>query len=236
MVRRLDETGITAQDVALHKPTLDDVFLTLTGRGAKPRRNRSPQETRAPGTAREERSLMTTATQSVRHTRISAQPCGQGHRRSSRATCSAISGCHNFLIFATVQPVMFLLLFNYVFGGAIGGAIPPSPRANTSTGCCPAAHPGCGFRGRPNGAGTHRRPLQGRHRSLPVPAHGPFRRSGGANPLRCHPERFRHRVDGGDGVPHGVPVPDQLSFLAGWRWRWSSPTHCRGLWRPSGWP
>ncbi len=34
VVRRLDESGITAQDVALHKPTLDDVFLTLTGRGA----------------------------------------------------------------------------------------------------------------------------------------------------------------------------------------------------------
>lgn len=30
------------------------------------------------------------------------------------------------LLFATVQPVMFLLLFNYVFGGAIGGAIPPA--------------------------------------------------------------------------------------------------------------
>ena len=29
------------------------------------------------------------------------------------------------LIFATVQPVMFLLLFNYVFGGAIGQALPP---------------------------------------------------------------------------------------------------------------
>jgi len=28
------------------------------------------------------------------------------------------------LLFSTVQPVMFLLLFNYVFGGAIGGAIP----------------------------------------------------------------------------------------------------------------
>lgn len=35
VVRRLDETGIVAQDVALHKPTLDDVFLTLTGRGAE---------------------------------------------------------------------------------------------------------------------------------------------------------------------------------------------------------
>jgi ABC transporter DrrB family efflux protein len=30
------------------------------------------------------------------------------------------------LLFATVQPVMFLFLFNYVFGGAIGGAIPPA--------------------------------------------------------------------------------------------------------------
>ena len=35
VVRRLDEIGIAAQDLALHKPTLDDVFLTLTGRGAE---------------------------------------------------------------------------------------------------------------------------------------------------------------------------------------------------------
>ena len=34
VVRRLDEAGIAAQDLALHKPTLDDVFLALTGRGA----------------------------------------------------------------------------------------------------------------------------------------------------------------------------------------------------------
>lgn len=30
------------------------------------------------------------------------------------------------LIFATIQPVMFLLLFNYVFGGSIGMALPPA--------------------------------------------------------------------------------------------------------------
>ncbi len=29
------------------------------------------------------------------------------------------------LFFTLVQPVMFVLLFNYVFGGAIGGALPP---------------------------------------------------------------------------------------------------------------
>ena len=28
------------------------------------------------------------------------------------------------LVFATVQPVMFLILFNYVFGGSVGRAIP----------------------------------------------------------------------------------------------------------------
>lgn len=30
------------------------------------------------------------------------------------------------LVFATIQPVMFLLLFNYVFGGVIGTQIPPA--------------------------------------------------------------------------------------------------------------
>lgn len=30
------------------------------------------------------------------------------------------------LLFSTIQPVMFLLLFNYVFGGALGGALPPA--------------------------------------------------------------------------------------------------------------
>ncbi len=30
-LRRLDAAGVTPEDVALHKPTLDDVFLALTG-------------------------------------------------------------------------------------------------------------------------------------------------------------------------------------------------------------
>lgn len=34
------------------------------------------------------------------------------------------------LVFATIQPIMFLLLFNYVFGGAIGGTIPPAADGN----------------------------------------------------------------------------------------------------------
>ncbi|MFJ1768345.1 ATP-binding cassette domain-containing protein [Amycolatopsis sp. NPDC088138] len=34
-LRQLDAHGITVQDVALHRPTLDDVFLSLTGHGAQ---------------------------------------------------------------------------------------------------------------------------------------------------------------------------------------------------------
>jgi ABC-2 type transport system ATP-binding protein len=34
-VRRLDESKIVLEDIALHRPTLDDVFLSLTGRSAE---------------------------------------------------------------------------------------------------------------------------------------------------------------------------------------------------------
>lgn len=48
VVRRLDETGITPQDVALRKPSLDDVFLKLTGRGAaEAEAERGPEATQA---------------------------------------------------------------------------------------------------------------------------------------------------------------------------------------------
>ena len=33
-VRRLDEVGVGVEDVAIRRPTLDDVFISLTGRGA----------------------------------------------------------------------------------------------------------------------------------------------------------------------------------------------------------
>ena len=31
LLRRLDEAGVETEDVGLRRPTLDDVFLTLTG-------------------------------------------------------------------------------------------------------------------------------------------------------------------------------------------------------------
>ena len=34
-VRQLDDAGIAIDDIAVRTPTLDDVFLTLTGRSAE---------------------------------------------------------------------------------------------------------------------------------------------------------------------------------------------------------
>ena len=34
-VRRLDEQGVVIDDISLRRPTLDDVFLTLTGHTAE---------------------------------------------------------------------------------------------------------------------------------------------------------------------------------------------------------
>ena len=34
-VRRLDDAGTPIEDIALHRPTLDDVFLSLTGHAAE---------------------------------------------------------------------------------------------------------------------------------------------------------------------------------------------------------
>jgi ABC-2 type transport system ATP-binding protein len=34
-VRRLDDSNIEIEDIALHRPTLDDVFLSLTGHAAE---------------------------------------------------------------------------------------------------------------------------------------------------------------------------------------------------------
>jgi ABC-type multidrug transport system ATPase subunit len=35
VVRALDDAGITVDDVQVHQPSLDDVFVTLTGHGAE---------------------------------------------------------------------------------------------------------------------------------------------------------------------------------------------------------
>ena len=45
-VRRLDVAGIAIDDIAVRRPTLDDVFLTLTGHAAEPEVDEEREEAR----------------------------------------------------------------------------------------------------------------------------------------------------------------------------------------------
>jgi ABC transporter DrrB family efflux protein len=117
----LRRAGIGVSEMGLRGPTLDDVFLQLTGQA--PNENGRPEgavavpespatrprplwRPRAPSLRDAESSVTDTAVVTMRNLRhFWRQP--------------------DLLIFSTIQPVMFVLLFVYVFSGAIGKALPP---------------------------------------------------------------------------------------------------------------
>jgi ABC transporter DrrB family efflux protein len=120
----LRREGIAVSDLGLRRPTLDDVFLELTGNppsgdGAVP----------APAAAPTEAPRMPSG-RSTGWRRL-AHPDPRAFRRAAGDTLIVTRrNLRHFirqpqlLIFSTVQPIMFVLLFTYVFGGAIGRALP----------------------------------------------------------------------------------------------------------------
>ena len=50
-LRQLDDAGVAVSDVALRRPTLDDVFLTLTGRSSEEQDEAGPRRTDTPAEA-----------------------------------------------------------------------------------------------------------------------------------------------------------------------------------------
>ncbi len=111
-VRRLDAVGVGIDDIAVRRPTLDDVFITLTGHAAEP--DEADQDGGEP------RGVDETA----------GGEAGAGGMSSLAYAISdtAVVARRNLLriprqpdlwVSFTVQPVMFVLLFVYVFGGAI---------------------------------------------------------------------------------------------------------------------
>ncbi|MGH3443404.1 MAG: ABC transporter permease [Nitriliruptorales bacterium] len=129
-VRRLDAAGVVPTDAAVTHP---DPRRRLPGtdrsrRDGRPVRRRPGQWPWTPrssvaGTNGKERAMSsttTTASGAARNRALTdvAMITRRNVRRNVRLP--------QLLIFSTIQPVMFLLLFTYVFGGAIGRAIPPA--------------------------------------------------------------------------------------------------------------
>jgi ABC transporter DrrB family efflux protein len=114
---RRAEIGVT--DLGLRRPTLDDVFLQLTG--APPSEDGGPPPRaaaeRIPGHRRPMLRLQTPSPAAVRSAiRDAAVVTGRNMRHFIRQP--------QLLIFSTIQPIMFVLLFVYVFGGAVSRSLP----------------------------------------------------------------------------------------------------------------
>jgi len=125
----LRRAQIGVSDIGLRRPTLDDVFLQLTGAapsedgsgpGPRTRRRLRPRPRPAPG-------VPAPRTPVLRLKRPSPQAV-----RSAVTDTAVVTGRNlrhfirqpDLLVFSTIQPVIFVLLFVYVFGGAIGRSLP----------------------------------------------------------------------------------------------------------------
>ena len=124
----LRRAHIGVSDIGLRRPTLDDVFLQLTGAaateeggGPSPRtRRRSPPRQSTPEVSMPRRPVL----------RLQ-RPSPQAVRSVlTDTTVVTVRNLRHFirqpdlLTFSTIQPVIFVLLFVYVFGGAVSRSLP----------------------------------------------------------------------------------------------------------------
>jgi ABC-2 type transport system ATP-binding protein len=115
-LRRAD---IEVSELGLRGPSLDDVFLQLTG--APPSADGRPPpstaaETAAPPTRRMPRPQLPSPRAVRSAITDAAVVAGRNLRHFIRQP--------QLLLFSTIQPIMFVLLFVYVFGGAVSGSLP----------------------------------------------------------------------------------------------------------------
>jgi ABC transporter DrrB family efflux protein len=125
----LRRAGIEVSDLGLRRPTLDDVFLQLTG--APPSEDGAGPE----ASASADGAPVTTGAASppavVAQRFLSLPRPSLEGLRAAFTDASVVTGRNlrhfirqpQLLIFSTIQPVMFVLLFAYVFGGAVRGSL-----------------------------------------------------------------------------------------------------------------
>jgi ABC transporter DrrB family efflux protein len=120
--------GIDVSDLGLRRPTLDDVFLQLTG--AAPSENGAASRQAA---GAEPVRLAPQANLGGHAAWIPQLRVPPPHELRGGVIDAWVVTARNLrhfirqpqlLIFSTIQPIMFVLLFVYVFGGAVRGSLP----------------------------------------------------------------------------------------------------------------
>ncbi|HEY0633166.1 MAG TPA: ABC transporter permease [Thermoleophilaceae bacterium] len=116
----LRHAGIQVSNLGLRGPTLDDVFLQLTG--APPSENGDTPVAVEPPPA---------APRGARRPLLRLHVPSPAELRSALSDTRVVTSRNlrhfirqpQLLIFSTIQPIMFVLLFAYVFGGAVKGSL-----------------------------------------------------------------------------------------------------------------
>ena len=113
---RLDDAGIDLDDIGLQRPSLDDVFLSLTGHRAEAERRVDPRRAEHGGGP----MTSTTATHfEATHPDERGSTSTRQIGALVRRNLTHIKRQPEMLTDVTIQPVMFVLLFAFVFGGSI---------------------------------------------------------------------------------------------------------------------
>src|SRR5690349_2433262 len=132
----LRRAEIAVSDLGLRRPTLDDVFLQLTG--APPSENGAHGEAVTGNGQPGPTSASVSVDRAPTTLRPASTPPSQRRRLSPRKLRADITDARvvsvrnllhfvrqpDLLVFSTIQPIMFVLLFTYVFGGAISHTLP----------------------------------------------------------------------------------------------------------------
>ena len=122
--RRLTELGIALSDLGIRRPSLDDVFLSLTGHGAEAPDRAAARRAGAGRRPPDQKEFLVTAIATDRDGRPRTAPMTPALALSdtigiAQRDLKRIMRTPQLLFFSAVQPVMFVLLFRYVFGGSI---------------------------------------------------------------------------------------------------------------------
>ncbi|MGQ0616692.1 MAG: ATP-binding cassette domain-containing protein [Acidimicrobiia bacterium] len=130
-VHRLHEVGVAVDDIGLRRPTLDDVFMALTGHVAEDAATAENEDEEAgtgvaaadgrpvgPSLAKNADDDLAAAASEARP-RSSVRDAVSDTLVLTRRSLLRIPRAPELLMSYTVQPIMFVLLFVYVFGGAI---------------------------------------------------------------------------------------------------------------------
>ena len=122
VVRALDDAGIVVEDIRLRRPTLDEVFLALTGHST----DTSADERHIRGEHR--------MTRASTHQHVAVTPGSRGETgpvvcvgasflvasyEIAARTVKKFVRSPQLIVAGTAQGALFLLIFRYVFGGSI---------------------------------------------------------------------------------------------------------------------